>query len=412
MRKKLALPLLLLACAPAAVLTVTCSPGQYMQPSDTTTGHLDGTHNMPTVSWSSVSSNATCQNPASNAPAGNAWCPSAPGTGDWLQFDMGTPQYLAGWGTYGQSGTSNWVTKYDLKTSLDGVTWALVGSLGGNADSTSLVSYTPQFIARFLRFYVTGANGWAGLRALINIYRNVGCVPCPVGTYSPVGTAVRCVPCPAGTYSNTVGASACIAAPSGFVAVSDGTGLQFVSASLFFTASSWTSGNIASPPQLKASINTPGAGGWVAGTKTIGSEYLILDVGYVTNIWAIITQGRDTVAQWITSYDAYWSTDLVTWVYVGNFAANADSSSEVSQAVAFTAQYVKLVPTGYNGWISTRAGLQIGPPLLSLASTVAYAGTGWLSTCATSQGAVAIAECKNATVSVEGDCCQSVFSDT
>lgn len=54
---------------------------------------------------------------------GGAWCADVSDTSRYLQIDLKTEMTLSGISTQGQSDEANWVVKYKIQHSLDGVQW-------------------------------------------------------------------------------------------------------------------------------------------------------------------------------------------------------------------------------------------------------------------------------------------------
>ena len=353
--------LMLLLCGVSAG---PCSPGQYMLPSGTP---ATVTYS---YSWSTVSGTTGCNNPLVSG--GGAWCAStASGSSDWLQVDLGVLQFVGQVTTYGKAGAGQWVTAYTLQASTTGTTWVSVGQFVGNTDATTGVTNYPRVIARYLRFYPVSVSAWAAMRVAVNIYPTITCTNCPLGTFGATGASAQCIGCPAGSVTASLGSAACasLAAYPCEKAVSTIATLASSSAGLLYYASSWLAGASCQAPALNNQTTT--AVSWCAGTNTVNSEYLVLDAGAQTTVLAILTRGRPTANQWVTSYKVQLSNDTVAWttpgtydnhgvfIPVATFSANTNAVSTVTQTLggAYVARYVKLIVTGYQGAIAMSAGL-------------------------------------------------------
>lgn len=76
----------------------------------------------------SASSKYNTSYPASNArlnyTGGPSWCASTSDPDPYLQIDLGSPHVICAVGTQGDHHRDQWVEKYTVKGSLDGITWA------------------------------------------------------------------------------------------------------------------------------------------------------------------------------------------------------------------------------------------------------------------------------------------------
>ena len=200
-----------------------------------------------------------------------------------------------------------------------------------------------------------------------------GAVISPVqeATRGATDASAQCIGCPAGSVTASLGSAACasLAAYPCEKAVSTIATLASSSAGLLYYASSWLAGASCQAPALNNQTTT--AVSWCAGTNTVNSEYLVLDAGAQTTVLAILTRGRPTANQWVTSYKVQLSNDTVAWttpgtydnhgvfIPVATFSANTNAVSTVTQTLggAYVARYVKLIVTGYQGAIAMSAGL-------------------------------------------------------
>ena len=98
-------------------------------------------------------------------------------------------------------------------------------------------------------------------------------------------------------------------------------------------------------------------GAWCASTNTLGSQFLIMDLGSEYSVVGVITQGRADLGEWVTAYQVYYSPGDSGWTTGGTFNANSDESTKVTNIVGFSARYVKVLPTAFSGWIALRANV-------------------------------------------------------
>ena len=100
---------------------------------------------------------------------------------------------------------------------------------------------------------------------------------------------------------------------------------------------------------------------WSAQSNKVG-EYVELDVGEVTSIAGVVTQGRYDTDQWVTEFSAEVSQDGSTWysVHCGRiFTANKDRSTKVKTIFDYPAKarYVRITPQRWKNHMSMRVGV-------------------------------------------------------
>ena len=54
-------------------------------------------------------------------------------------------------------------------------------------------------------------------------------------------------------------------------------------------------------------------GSWCSNEGTLGKEYLQIDLGSVTNVTKVATQGRTLSSRWVTEYSLSYSNDAASW---------------------------------------------------------------------------------------------------
>ncbi|XP_035696734.1 uncharacterized protein LOC118430131 [Branchiostoma floridae] len=119
----------------------------------------------------------------------------------------------------------------------------------------------------------------------------------------------------------------------------------------------------ASKARLNTQMDANGAGSWASG-QTDGNQWLQVDLGRMRTIAGVITQGRNGVAQWVTSYKlqhGVYENHLTTIVDLSNgldkiFPANDDSGTKVTNVLdeMITTRYVRFRPLTWHGWIAMR----------------------------------------------------------
>ena len=382
-----ALLLLLMAVPPPAVQGAICSPGQYMLPGGTPANVAYNS------TWTAVNNaTADCKDPTVPGNGQNAWCAGpAARTGDWIQLDLQTTQFVASVFTMARAGaySAQWVTNYSLSYSMDNMTWISIGSYMANTDSTTAVYNWPNVIARYLRLTVLGYNTYPSMRIMVQAYPNITCTPCPAGMFSASGAVAQCVSCPSGSVAIVSGQSACTPVTFLQTASSNTSSTLNAANGLLYYASSWGQGRACQSPRINGSACMPSTLPqtcsptyaltpmvWCSASNAKGTEYLIMDAGATTTINGIQTMGNALANQWVKTYSVYFSNDTIAWsnqAYTNNygklmpainFTANVDATSIVTTQIQATARYVKLLVTDYQGaGISMSASLLVSGPL-------------------------------------------------
>ena len=256
-----------------------------------------------------------------NNPHG-CWSPSKTGqkTGEFMQIDVGQPVVVSAILTQGFPQPDNpkrgdWVTSYQLQTSLDAVTWlpytrVAVKDLQGNTDATSIaVQVLPEAhrpIARYIRLTPRSHTGLPALRVEV--------IGLPCGT--ELGTSVP----------------------------------QQVSADRFSSSSDADAAHSASHAHLHGQTS------WSPADPN-ERAYLQLDLGRPRVLSALLTQG-DPAKGWVTAYKVEISDDGVTWEPTSSsdaidadkeFFANTDGSTVVANRVpgAPVTRFVRLIPVSW-----------------------------------------------------------------
>jgi len=92
-----------------------------------------------------------------------------------------------------------------------------------------------------------------------------------------------------------------------------------------------------------------------------------MDLGAVRNVTGIITRGRGDYDQWVERYKAKWCADGRTWhdvdsgfEFFANFNRHMEQKNNFASVVQ--ARWIRILPTGWRGHISMRAGILIEDP--------------------------------------------------
>ncbi|KAI8510962.1 hypothetical protein Bbelb_118780 [Branchiostoma belcheri] len=145
-------------------------------------------------------------------------------------------------------------------------------------------------------------------------------------------------------------------------------------------SSTWSSAH----EPYRARLNgIAGIGAWATRTNNIG-QWLQIDLGEMTRVTGVITQGRQRdIAQWVTSYKLQFSADGATWttyassdgsdeVFTGNTDMNTPVTNLLENPVA--TRYVRFYPQSWHQHILMRVEILGCVPWLDVFSTVK--GTG------------------------------------
>ncbi|KAJ7352852.1 hypothetical protein OS493_033394 [Desmophyllum pertusum] len=114
-------------------------------------------------------------------------------------------------------------------------------------------------------------------------------------------------------------------------------------------------GRLNAQDQLNSQGTVTQIGGWAALTND-QNQWLQIKFGQILQISGVATQGRATVAQWVTSYKLEYSSDGSSWTYYPDtLTGNTDQNTVVRNEVKmFQAMYLRFRPQAWNGYISMR----------------------------------------------------------
>ncbi|XP_031549039.1 uncharacterized protein LOC116286593 [Actinia tenebrosa] len=278
----------------------------------------------------SATANSGIGKEAKNARLNNAaaWCGVT--NQDYLQIDLGRVRKLHKVATQGHPSLKQWVTKFAFHYSLDNVHWYQyertedVKQFTANTDQKTIVYTKLNKIrqARYVRFQPITWNTGACMR--VEIY---GCEDC----IEPLGAERGLIPDSA------------------------------------LTASSWY--DIDHEPWLGRLYETRGEKAWCAKTND-GNQYLQVDLGYLSRVTGVATQGRNRHSwwglkqpAWVTAYKLSLSNHTVVWtvyqedgandkVFIGNLASyDVVRHPLINQKVT---RYLRFIPTTWEIWTCMR----------------------------------------------------------
>ena len=125
----------------------------------------------------------------------------------------------------------------------------------------------------------------------------------------------------------------------------------------------WTSSSVYFSEAYGVSHNRPwldSEQAWSAGSQNNGSDYLQYDLGSIRWVQGIVTQGRATMDQWVTSAKVDVSPDNVNWVTAAsNLTLNSDRNTKVLRNFpnVMYARYIRVTPIGVLNYASMRLGI-------------------------------------------------------
>ncbi|XP_078346313.1 uncharacterized protein LOC144631689 isoform X2 [Oculina patagonica] len=262
-----------------------------------------------------------------------AWAVSANNEFQYFEVSFGDWTQVTKVATQGRQDGNWWVKSYSLSYSYDGVFFEdykednVVKVFVGNSDRYSVVTHTLKnpIITRYLRIKPKTWNGYISLRAEFYGCRQ-GFTPPQITCKDPLGIESGKIP------------STSIVASSQYN--------QY-----------W------GPDRGRLRTVTEGSygGGWAA-QYSDKYQYLIFDLGKVTKVTAVATQGRSDANWMVTSYTLAYSVDGGSFtnygdgdgqVFNGN---NLDRNEPVGNNIepAITARFIQIRPRTWKGHISMR----------------------------------------------------------
>nr|XP_058960031.1 uncharacterized protein LOC131786985 isoform X5 [Pocillopora verrucosa] len=258
-----------------------------------------------------------------------SWSARTNDANQWIQVKLPSNTKISRFSTQGRNAFNQWVTKYQLMYSEDGLNFHYYHERGqsspkefqGNSDSETIVYHelNPPIEARYVRLRPTAWHNHISLR--MELY---GCEVCVQALGMESGDIVDAQ----------------------------------------ITASSEFDGNHAAKQGRLNFQAVPGkAGSWSARTNDVNQWIQIKLPGY-TKITRFATQGRNAFNQWVTQYKLEYSEDGVTFHYYHEpgqsapkiFHGNTDSNTIVTHELLppIQALYIRLRPTAWFNHISMR----------------------------------------------------------
>ncbi|XP_022807914.1 lactadherin-like [Stylophora pistillata] len=237
----------------------------------------------------------------SNSKGYGSWSAGANDGKQWLQIDFGELVRVTKVASQGRQDSNQWVTKYTLSYSVDGMHWAeykensVTWVFPGNKDRNTVVEHLllSPFNARLIRFHPRTYHGYTSMRAEVYGCRKVH--SCSV----PLGVEDKRIPDSAFTASNSVD-------------------------------------NRHRPSLARLNLLSDGKhiGAWCP-KKGSKNQWLQIDLGEVTALTKVATQGRYSSEDRLTTYTLSYSVDGLHWTSYKQravekvFAGNTDRNTAI-----------------------------------------------------------------------------------
>ncbi|KAL9967901.1 hypothetical protein ACROYT_G026208 [Oculina patagonica] len=307
------------------------------------------------------------------------WSAQTNDVNQWIQVDLTSYNNVTRIATQGRNAYNQWVTKYKLQYSEDGVNFYYYMEPGQNStkefdanqDSDTIVYHqlSPPILAHYVRLVPTAWNNHISMR--LELYG------CELACTEPLGME------------------------SGLVADDQIT-----------ASSQWDANHAAIQGRLNFKAGGGKEGGWSAQTNDV-NQWIQVDLTSYTNVTRIATQGRNAYNQWVTKYKLQYSEDGVNFYYYmepgqnssKEFDANEDSDTPVYHDLSppILARSVRLVPTAWNNHISMRMELY-GCELVSTSTTFTISSNSSSMTPTSSPSTSSVDSSQSAATSVQTSC--------
>ncbi|KAL9959225.1 hypothetical protein ACROYT_G036322 [Oculina patagonica] len=262
-----------------------------------------------------------------------AWSAGVSDTHPWFEVDFGNLTAVSAIATQGRPNINQWITEYRISYSYDGLLYAAhketaandAKVFSGNSDRSTVVRHELKkaIITRFIRIQPISYNGWISLRA--EFY---GCKAGPLNKTcsSPLGMESGQIP------------------------------------DLAIVASSRLD-QYKGPERSRLNLTNDGLfdGGWTPQYQNT-LQFLQIDLGNVTMVTGIVTQGNFKVNWWVKSYTlAYGIVDGNFTAYNNDqeFEGNINREDRVGHILdpPIIARFIKIQPKSWSTYISLRVEL-------------------------------------------------------
>jgi len=251
-----------------------------------------------------------------------AWAAKTNNGKEWLQIDFGELVRVTKVATQGRQDSDQWVTKFTLSHSVDGMHWveykenSVTWVFSGNRDRNTVVEHllVTAFNARFIRFHPKSWHNHICMRAEVYGCRNV---------------------------------HSC--------SVSLGLEDKRISDSAFTASSSFNDHHRPSLARLNLLSDGKHVGAWCPKEK-IPNQWLQIDLGEITAVTKVATQGRYSSEDRVKTYKLSYSVDGIHWTWYKQravdkiFAGNTDRNTVIIHSLKphIEARYIRFYPQTHN----------------------------------------------------------------
>ncbi|KAL9955591.1 hypothetical protein ACROYT_G036933 [Oculina patagonica] len=256
-----------------------------------------------------------------------AWIPKSQNGGQWIQVDLGKITKITRLATQGRQNAKQWVKSYSITYSVDGGLFLPYHDnqvLTGNKDSNTIVVHilNPPIIARYIRIHPKEYHGYMALR-----FELYGCTegfePPKLECQSDLGMKNGKIPDSAITAS-----------------------------------SSYSQHHGPERARLDTVRSGRYVGAWIPQSQN-GGQWIQVDLGKITKITRLATQGRQDAKQWVKSYSITYSVGGGIFLpYNDNqvLPGNKDSNTIVGHILdpPIVARYIRIHPKEYQGYMALR----------------------------------------------------------
>ncbi|MDB9910956.1 discoidin domain-containing protein [Flavobacteriaceae bacterium] len=290
---------------------------------------------------------------------GNSWTHSGGADPNpYYQVDLGQVETILAVATQGRNSFAQWVTSYRIQYSNDGTNFTDYNGgvvLTGNTDQNTVVrnDLSPTISAQYIRFLLlTNVQRFS---ARFEVYINSSSTGADgIATFQIEGKA-EVLTGPDPVFNVSIGGQSITFSRTSIFTVIEVAVLESgiipdaqLSASSFLTGFEVPRGR----------LNTTG-NSWTHDEATDPNPYYQVDLGQVETISAVATQGRNSFAQWVTSYSIQYSNDGSNFTdYNGGaaFTANTDQNTVVKNdfSPTISARYIRFLPLTKSNRFSAR----------------------------------------------------------
>ncbi|XP_022809858.1 uncharacterized protein LOC111346861 [Stylophora pistillata] len=265
-------------------------------------------------------SNARLDRPSGGGKTG-AWSARTNDVNQWIQVTFSEITKVTGVGIQGRYDYNQWVTKFKVSYSLDGIHFSTLSKVfNGNNDRNTIVvpDLEAPFQARVVRINPLEWYGHISLR--MEFY---GC-QLSSECATPLGMENRFIP----NYAITA-------------------------------SSEWAANHGASNARLYRPAGGGRTGAWSAKIND-KSQWIQVDLRGIYKVTKVLTQGRQDYAQWVTQFKISYSLDGTHFTSQNKvYQANSDQNTVVVNVLEkpIDARFIRLLPQLWHGHISLRMEL-------------------------------------------------------